>query len=66
MSEERPHAWLERGAQIVGVSFPERTIELVVIPYETETEVLYQSPPLAPDPRRQGRVMKESVAGGGV
>lgn len=40
MSEERPSGGLwTRSAEVVGVDFPQRTIELVVIPYETEVSV---------------------------
>ena len=42
MSEQRPPTDLwHRTAKVVGVSFPDRTIELIVIPYETETRVGY-------------------------
>lgn len=44
--------WL-RAAQVVDVSYPERTIELVVMPYETETVVAYQ-----------GRMCSETIARG--
>lgn len=41
--DERPtgELWL-RAAEVVGVSYPKRAIDLVVIPYETETTVVYQ------------------------
>src|SRR5262245_48632740 len=42
-----------RTAQQIGVSFPERTIELVVMPYETEALVGYS-----------GRMVKETIARG--
>jgi HK97 family phage prohead protease len=32
----------QRTAEVVGVSFPQRTIELIVIPYERETVVPYE------------------------
>ena len=39
----RPEGVLwQRAAEVVGVSFPNRTIELVVIPYERETLVGYE------------------------
>ena len=45
--------WMRRKAELVGVSFPERTIELIVIPYETEALVPYQ-----------GRMVREVIARG--
>lgn len=42
-----------RAAQQVGVSFPRRQIELVVMPYETETQVLHH-----------GRMIREIVSRG--
>jgi HK97 family phage prohead protease len=42
-----------RSAELVGVSFPQRTIELIVMPYETETVVPYQ-----------GRMVREVIARG--
>jgi HK97 family phage prohead protease len=43
MNEQRPAGELEyRAVQQIGVSFPKRTIELIVMPYETETMVAYQ------------------------
>lgn len=42
MNEEIPTELWQRAAQVVGVSFPDRTIDLIVIPYETETTVGYQ------------------------
>jgi HK97 family phage prohead protease len=41
------------GVQVTGVSFPKRTIELVVMPYETETVVPYRN-----------RMVRETVARG--
>jgi HK97 family phage prohead protease len=39
---DEPHGQLwHRNAELVGVNFPDRTIELVVMPYETETLVGY-------------------------
>src|SRR4029077_18677440 len=45
-----------RAAEVVGVSFPERTLELIVIPYETET--------LVPHPRGEQRMVTEVVSRG--
>jgi HK97 family phage prohead protease len=44
VSEERPpQGELEiRAAELLGVSFPERTIELIVMPYERETMVAHR------------------------
>jgi HK97 family phage prohead protease len=42
-----------RSAQTVGVNFPKRTVELVVMPYESETEVPYR-----------GRMIQEIVSRG--
>ncbi len=42
-----------RTAQQIGVSFPKRTVELIVMPYETETLVEYR-----------GRMIREIVARG--
>jgi HK97 family phage prohead protease len=42
-----------RSAAVAGVSFPERTISLVVMPYDTETMV-----------EHQGRVIREVIARG--
>ena len=42
-----------RDAQLVGVSFPERTIELVVMPYDTPAAVPYD-----------GRMVSETIARG--
>jgi phage head maturation protease len=42
-----------RSAELVGVSYPDRTIELVVLPYEVETLVDWQ-----------GRMVTESIARG--
>ena len=42
-----------RTAELVGVSYPDRTIELVVMPYEVETLVPWE-----------GRMVKESIARG--
>ncbi len=51
---ERPTGELRtRAAEVLGVSFPDRTIELVVIPYEQEAVVRYGS-----------RMVRESVARG--
>lgn len=52
--DERPAGdlWI-RAAQLVDVSFAERTIELIVIPYETPTLVGYQ-----------GRMVHESISRG--
>ena len=44
--------WTRR-AELTGVSFPDRTIELVVIPYDTPTQVRYQ-----------GRPARETIARG--
>ena len=50
-ADERPagEPWI-RSAKLVDVSFADRTIELVVIPYDTPTLVAYQ-----------GRMVKESI-----
>lgn len=41
--EEPPRAAIEhRAAEVVAVSFPERTIELVVMPYEREALVMHE------------------------
>jgi HK97 family phage prohead protease len=54
MGEEQPRGQLEyRAATLLGTSFPDRTIELVVMPYETET--LYP---------HKGRMVTEIVARG--
>jgi len=56
MSDEtdRPAGELRiRAAELVGVSFPDRTIELIVIPYDTEAIVPYD-----------GRMVRETVAPG--
>jgi HK97 family phage prohead protease len=54
---ERPAGELEfRTAKQLGVSFPERTIELVVMPYEEET--------LIEDPRHPGRMAFEVCSRG--
>lgn len=51
---DQPTGQLEyRAAQQVGVNFPARTIELIVMPYEREAMVAYQ-----------GRMIRESVATG--
>jgi len=51
---ERPAGELRiRAAELVGVSFPDRTIELIVIPYDTEAIVPYN-----------GRMVRETVAPG--
>jgi HK97 family phage prohead protease len=43
---EQPHGKLRlRSAQQIGVSFPQRTIELIVAPYETETLVEHPTEP---------------------
>jgi len=42
-----------RAAQLVGVSFPDRTIEMIVMPYETEAIVPYQ-----------GRMVRETIERG--
>jgi len=42
-----------QGVEVLGVSFPERQIEVVVMPYETETRVLHR-----------GRWIREIVARG--
>jgi HK97 family phage prohead protease len=49
---EYPDLWT-RKAELVDVSFPARTIELVVMPYETETLVAYA-----------GRMVTETIARG--
>jgi len=49
---ENGELW-HRTAQLVGVSFPDRTIEVVVMPYETEALVPYQ-----------GRMVRETIARG--
>lgn len=41
MTDEPREMW-HRSAELVGVSFPQRTIELIVMPYEIETLVAYQ------------------------
>jgi HK97 family phage prohead protease len=52
--QEQPTGQLEyRAAQQIGVSFPDRTIELIVMPYETEAAVAYQ-----------GRMIREVVSAG--
>jgi len=57
MTDERPSGELRiRAAQVVGVSFPQRTMELVVIPYETET--------LVPHPKGEPRMITEIVSRG--
>jgi HK97 family phage prohead protease len=54
--EERPREPLRyRSAEVVGVSFPERIIELVVIPYERET--------IVPHPR-ENRLITEVISRG--
>jgi HK97 family phage prohead protease len=45
-----------RQAELVGVSYPERTIEMIVIPYEQET--------LVPHPRDPTKVITEVVSRG--
>src|SRR5262245_2308847 len=52
--DDRPDGglWL-RAAEVVGVSYPKREIDLIVIPYDTETTVRYQ-----------GRRMVETIARG--
>jgi HK97 family phage prohead protease len=51
---EQPQGELEyRSAQLVGVSFPDRMIELIVMPYEIETYVAHQ-----------GRMIQEVCARG--
>ena len=51
---EQPAGELEyRSATQIGVSFPKRSIELIVMPYETETAVPYE-----------GRVVREIVSRG--
>jgi len=53
-SEQTPTGQLEyRAARQLGVSFPDRTIELVVMPYETEALVPWQ-----------GRMVREIVSAG--
>jgi len=52
--ETPPRGELElRSAELVGVSFPERMIELIVMPYEREAVVAYQ-----------GRMIREIVSRG--
>jgi HK97 family phage prohead protease len=53
MSEQPQGELWFRAAQQVGVSFPDRTIELIVMPYETETLV-----------QHKGRTITELVARG--
>ena len=53
MSDVEPRELWHRTAELVGVSFPDRTIELIVMPYETETIVPYQ-----------GRMVREVIARG--
>jgi HK97 family phage prohead protease len=53
MSEQPPGELEYRDSQVAGVSFPDRTIELVVMPYETETLV-----------NLRGRMVTEVVARG--
>lgn len=62
--DERPPVLWHREAQLLDVSFPERTIELIVIPYETETVVAFQSPPLPADRGLEGKMLAERVARG--
>lgn len=52
MTDEPRELW-HRDAQLVGVSFPKRLIELIVMPYETEATVPYQ-----------GRQVTETIARG--
>lgn len=52
-AERPPGEWWQRNAQVVGVSFPERTIELVVIPYEQPTVVGWE-----------GRTVQEIISRG--
>lgn len=54
MSDQTPPAELwHRTAEVVDVAFAQRTIELVVMPYETEALVPYQ-----------GRMVRETIARG--
>jgi phage head maturation protease len=54
MSETQPSGQLEyRAAQQIGVNFPDRTIELVVMPYEQEALVPFQ-----------GRMIREVCSAG--
>lgn len=54
LEESRPSGELEyRDVKVTGVSFPDRTIELIVMPYESEALVSYQ-----------GRMVTEVVSAG--
>ncbi len=58
MTDERPVGELRfRQAEVVGVSFPQRTLDLVVIPYETETLVKHPNP-------REDRLVTEVISRG--
>lgn len=55
--QQRPPGELRfRAAEVVGVSFPQRILELMVIPYETET--------LVPHPRDSRRMVTEIISKG--
>jgi HK97 family phage prohead protease len=50
----RGEPWIRKAGELVGVSFPDRTIELIVIPYEHEITV--------PHPfKRDGGLVKEII-----
>ena len=53
MSEELEYRTAEHGVEIVDVSFPKRTVELIVMPYEQEAQVAYR-----------GRMIKEICSRG--
>jgi HK97 family phage prohead protease len=64
MSDHEPLSalLLVREAQIVDVSFPDRTIDLVVIPYDTEAVVPF--PPPQPGVQWKGRMVRELITRG--
>lgn len=49
--------WLRKAGELVAVSFPERTIELIVIPYEHEIDVRHPT-------KRDGGLVKEVICRG--
>jgi HK97 family phage prohead protease len=54
LETDRPAGELwHRAAELVGVSFPDRTIEMIVMPYETETIVPHE-----------GRLVRETISKG--
>jgi len=52
-----PEPWLRYDAELVGVNFPDRTIEIIVIPYEHEIEVQHPT-------KRGGPMVKEVITRG--